>query len=106
MTQSKRKPSIAALKKRFAAADARFMELLLRGGDFPSPADVDTWNAWHAERAEVAEELEAIYDALRDTEDGIGGLVWRAFETTRQHWHEQAEQHRGHIRPTSDGAPC
>lgn len=100
MTQPKRKPSIAALRKRFAVADARFTELLLRGGDFPSPADVDEWNSWHAERAEVAEELEAIYDALRDTEDGLGGLVWRAFETTRQHWQQQAEQHRGHIKHT------
>lgn len=92
------KRNITALEKRFKVADARFMELLLRGGDFPSPADVTAWNTWHTERAEVAEELAAIYGELQGAETGIGGLVWRAYDTTRQHWEQQAEQHRGHIR--------
>lgn len=102
MTKRSKPSVVAALRKRFAAADTRYMELLLRSGDFPSPADVAAWNAWHVERAEVAEELADIYSALLDTEDGIGGLVWRSFELTRQYWRQQAEQHRAHIKQIGD----
>jgi hypothetical protein len=97
-TTTKRRPSVAVLNKRFQVAYARHLHLLTNG-DWPATGDVEAWNVWHAERAEVHEELSAVYAGLRDREQGIGGVVWHGYQTAFQHWEASAERHRAYIKP-------
>jgi len=94
--QSKRRPSVAALNRRFHTAYSRHLELLTNG-DWPNRSDVEAWNTWHAERAEVDEELAGVYADLRDRVTDIANVEWHGYQAAHRMWADSALQHRGHI---------
>lgn len=98
---TRRSPSVAALNRRFHAAYSRHLELLTNG-DWPDRSDDRAWNDWHGERAEVCEELAAIYGDLRDTVQDIANVVWHGYQAAHQMWTDDARRHRGHLKEIGD----